>query len=114
MRTIIDFVSQLAADWATYVGGIVAPSTFGMAILQTAKDLLPIRRMFHRSHLRHWFAFRCTNPELRRNAEADLIALATDGDADALFDLATEQLCGQLSAAVAGRPRLSRRACLPP
>src|SRR4051812_37505925 len=98
METISRFVTQLANQWATYLGGIVALSAFAMAILQTAKDLLPIRRIFHRRHLRHWFAFRCTKQELRDKAEADLIALATDGDANALFDLATEQLCGQLSA----------------
>src|ERR1051326_4355691 len=99
MQTVSDFVSRLAAQWASYLGGIVLLSTFAMAILQTAKDLLPIRRLFHRNHLRHWFAYRCKDAGMCRDAEHDLVALATDGDADAFFDLATEQLCGQMSAA---------------
>jgi hypothetical protein len=99
MQTISDFVTRLAAEWGTYLGGIITLSAFGMAIQQTAKDLLPIRRMFHRRHLRKWFEFRCPTPELREKAASDLIALATDGDAKAFFDLATEQLAGQLSAA---------------
>ncbi len=99
METIRDFVTGLAATWYMYLGGIAALSTFSMAILQTAKDLLPIRRFFHRTHLRKWFTHRCDDPKRCAKAESDLIALATDGDGDALFDLATKQLCGQMSAA---------------
>ena len=99
MQMISDFVTRLSAQWGAYLGGIVVLSAFTMAILQTAKDLLPIRRMFHRRHLHAWFVYRCQDAQRCEAAERDLIALSTDGDAKAFFDLATEQLCGQMSAA---------------
>lgn len=98
MQSIADFVTRLSAQWGTYLGGIVALSAFSMAILQTLKDLLPIRQQFHRYQLKKWFQERCDKNQWNK-AEGDLVGLATDGDADAFFDLATEQLCGQMSAA---------------
>lgn len=98
MQSIADFVNRLSTQWGTYLGGIVALSAFSMAILQTLKDLLPIRQKFHRHQLQKWFQERCDKNQWSQ-AEGDLVGLATDGDADAFFDLATEQLCGQMSAA---------------
>jgi hypothetical protein len=99
MQSIADFVRNISVQWGIYLGGIVVLSAFSMAILQTAKDLFPIRRIFHRSQLRRWFDARCGAGVNRAKAETDLVRLATDGEANAFFDLATEQLCGQMSAA---------------
>ena len=66
-----------------------------MAILQTSKDLLPIRRIFHQWFLKKWFKAKCGSTGNPEAAEKELVALATDGDKNAFYDLAMEQLCGQ-------------------
>jgi hypothetical protein len=93
------FARHLANRSTAYLGGIVALSTFSMAILQTSKDLLPIRRLFHRWFLKKWFEQKCGTTGNPEAAEKDLVDLATDGDRNAFYDLAIEQLCGQITAA---------------
>ena len=93
------FARHLAERWSSYLGGIAALSTFSMAILQTSKDLLPIRRIFHQWFLKKWFKAKCGSTGNPEAAEKELVALATDGDKNAFYDLAIEQLCGQISAA---------------
>jgi hypothetical protein len=69
-----------------------------MAMLQTAKDLFPIRRWFQRRFLRDWLA-RKGGKGVVDKVEQDLIALATDGERNAFYDLPIEQLSGQIAAA---------------
>jgi len=75
------------------------------AIVQLLKELLPIRRYFQRSFLASWFSKRLAEvnapvtPEELKAAEKDLVHLATGGDRNALYDLETPQLCGQMNAA---------------
>jgi len=85
-----------------------------MAILQAVKDTFPVRRVFQRQWLKRWFACKALEADARGKtaqievaeakanpdvAERDLIKLATDGNANAFYDLQIEQLCGQFNAA---------------
>src|SRR5688500_9754243 len=79
-----------------------------MALLQGVKDMLPVRRWFHRAFVRAWLAHKARDHAAHAKREPcvdaalhDLIELATTGDAHALFDLPIEQLCAQASAAAA-------------
>jgi hypothetical protein len=76
-----------------------------MALIQTAKDLFPLRRLFQRGRVRDWLedgardAIKFGRTVSGGTAESDLIHLATDDDSSAFYDLPIEQLCGQLNAA---------------
>ena len=104
---------QLLTHWILVIvlplAGIGALS---MALLQTAKNLLPLRLWFQRHHVEHWLAQRAGQAAASAKAagsstpaagvaqaQADLVHLATAGDADALYSLPIEQLCGQINAA---------------
>jgi len=84
------------------IGGVT------MAILQTIKDLFPLRQWFQREALQAWLREGETEARARLNntaisavnAETDLLTLAVDGDAAALYDLQIEQVCGQFTAAI--------------
>ncbi len=93
------FLQNVAASWSAYLSGIVALGVLSMAVLQTVKDLLPIRRLYQQRFLRRWLAAKGGAGVDVPAVERDLIALATDGDRDAFYDLPIEQLCGQMSAA---------------
>ena len=104
---------QLLTHWILVIilplAGIGALS---MALLQTAKNMLPLRLWFQRRHVENWLAKRAPShtaaavantplsaPASIPQAQADLVHLATAGDADALYSLPIEQLCGQINAA---------------
>lgn len=106
---------QLLTHWILVIvlplAGIGALS---MALLQTAKNLLPLRLWFQRCHVQNWLAHRATQaaaaakaagasfaapPASVPQAQTDLVHLATAGDAGALYSLPIEQLCGQINAA---------------
>ena len=87
---------------------IAAVGLLAMALLQGVKDMLPVRRWFHRRFVGAWLTHKArAHPAHAAHAPrvdtalADLIELATTGDARALFDLPIEQLCAQASAAAA-------------
>ena len=87
---------------------IVAIGLLAMALLQGVKDMVPVRRWFHRRFVRAWLEHKAAvhaayaaHGARAGTALADLIELATTGDAHALFDLPIEQLCAQASAAAA-------------
>ncbi|MDQ3169780.1 MAG: hypothetical protein M3Q55_06555, partial [Acidobacteriota bacterium] len=87
---------------------IAAIGLLAMALLQGVKDMLPVRRWFHRAFVRAWLEHKARAHAATASvtpradvALADLIELATTGDAHALFDLPIEQLCAQASAAAA-------------
>ncbi len=97
----MDPVVQFAAAAAAI--GLLA-----MAIIQSVKDMVPVRRWYQRTFVRAWLAHKARDHArhggLKPDAEkacADLVELATTGDADALFDLPIEQLGGQVSSAAA-------------
>lgn len=97
----MDAVVQFAAAAAAI--GLLA-----MAIIQSVKDMVPVRRWYQRAFVRAWLGHKArdharlggSTPDADK-ACADLVELATTGDAHALFDLPVEQLGGQVSAAAA-------------
>jgi hypothetical protein len=99
---------QILTHWililAVPLAGIGALS---MALIQTAKNMLPLRRWFQRNRVENWLAHRATaaataagapNSVSIAQAKSDLVHLATAGDASALYSLPVEQLCGQINA----------------
>jgi hypothetical protein len=105
-------VSKFLADAANHLSAhVIALSIIGgvsMALLQTLKDLLPTRQWFQSYYLKKWMEEGAAearknfdNPNvLAPKAEQDLLTMAVDGDAAALYDLQIEQLCGQYTAAI--------------
>ena len=102
LRIFADAVARVAA---TYLVAFAAIGALTMAVIQTIKELTAVRRWFHRRQFTAWLAGCATAGGLAsdslRTARRDLVGLATSGDEAALFDLETERLAGQLSAAAA-------------
>src|SRR5258708_7279403 len=106
-KQITDFFSSAAGHWTSYVFALSVIGGVTMALLQTIKDLLPVRQWFQKAALQKWMeegkdeaqARKPDRPVSLENAEADLLTLAVDGDASAFYDLQIEQFCGQFTAA---------------
>jgi hypothetical protein len=108
IETLVARVYQLAIPFLTAAASV---GVLSMALIQTAKDILPLRRWFQRNWIGGWldgkakyFVLRAPRPPLKglehpEYIERDLIRLATDGDDNAFYDLQIEQLCGQMNAA---------------
>lgn len=105
-RAIEEAVRVVAGGALGYATALAAVGVLSMALIQTAKDLVPIRRWFQLARVRAWLrrqaaqapppAGAAVDPD---RAEEDLIRLATSGDRAALFDLPIEQVTGQMNAA---------------
>lgn len=71
-----------------------------MAVLQVIKDLTPARRWFQQRLFEQWVGRRAQDTgQNTQDALTDLVSLATAGDAECLYELAIEQLAGQVNAA---------------
>jgi hypothetical protein len=107
-KQITEFFSSAAGHRTSYVLALSIIGGVTMALLQTMKDLFPVRQWFQRYALQKWMnegeaeaRTKLKNTAISAvNAEADLLTLAVDGDAGALYDLQIEQLCGQFTAAI--------------
>jgi hypothetical protein len=117
MREIANAIQNFfgeSRDLGGYLAAMAAIGVAAMALIQAAKDVLPLRTWFQRWRLEKWMAegareaeahFAATLPDANgaginaRRAWKDLIALSVDGDEKALLSLSIEQLCGQMSAA---------------
>ena len=103
-----DFFGDAANGWLPYILSLNVIGGITMAFLQTAKDLLPMRQAYQRRALRKWFEAGASRVKAAapgkgvsaNRAEEHLIALATNGDDRALFDLQIEQLCGLFNATI--------------
>jgi hypothetical protein len=102
------FFTDVANHWSAYVIALSIVGGVSMALLQTVKDLLPVRQWFQKYYLKKWMGEgaaeaqkNLNNPALSATkAEQDLLSLAVDGDGAALYELQIEQLCGQFTAAI--------------
>lgn len=80
-------------------------AALAMAVIQTAKNMLPLRQWFQRNCVNSWLAARArtarsATPAINvEQAKTDLVHLTTAGDPAALYSLPIEQLCGQINAA---------------
>ena len=95
---ISEFVNAVGARMTPLLLAIAGIGTLSMAVIQTLKDLTPARRRFNEWFVTRWIAARSAGTSAR-DAERQLIELATAGDAKAFYDLPVEQLCGQANAA---------------
>jgi hypothetical protein len=85
--------------WVTTWGvPLAAIGTISMALLQTANNILPLRRHFQETRIATWLLGR--NCKAAAKAEADLIALVTSGDCDAFYNSEIDQVCGQIKNAL--------------
>lgn len=106
-QIISDFIKSVADNAMPFATAMAAIGVLSMAIIQTLKDMLPLRNIFQRRYLIKWLrqkaneakAIEGSTPEAA-TAESDLIRLATAGDRKAFYDLPIEQLCGQMNAAL--------------
>lgn len=108
-------VSAVSDHTYSFFTAVAAVGVLSMAILQTIKDLFPVRQWFQRFWVRSWLDEPPTRAGIQETppppgfdeaargkheeAERDLIQLATDGYESAFYDLPIEQLCGQMNAA---------------
>src|SRR5580692_1411074 len=77
--------------WGVPLAGI---GTISMALLQTAKNVFPLRQRFQELRIRAWLTARdCKSSE---DAEKDLIALVMAGDRTAFYNSDIDQLCTQI------------------
>lgn len=97
----LDAIVGWVKAWAVLLTAI---GTVSMALLQTAKNVFPLRSWFQRGRLHRWIlvaASASTGPEVcTSKAETDLISLATSGDEEAFYNLPVEDLCTQIRNAV--------------
>ena len=105
-KAIQEAVQTIATGLFPLAAALAAVGVLSMALIQTAKDLLPLRRWFQAARVQAWLRAQAAQapptPGAAVNAEAaeaDLIRLATSGDRAALFDLPIEQVTGQMNAA---------------
>jgi hypothetical protein len=103
IQAFVETAAKLVLPFATAMAAVGALS---MAFIQTLKDMFPIRRAFQKKFLGDWLASKSKAADGSGSqrtdsfaAERDLIRLATASDRDAFYDLATEQLCGQINSA---------------
>lgn len=84
---------------------LIGIAALSMALIQTAKNMLPLRQWFQRHSVSGWLATRSrtarsASPLINlEQAKSDLVHLTTAGDSVALYSLPIEQLCGQINAA---------------
>ncbi len=90
LATVVENIAERTLDWAVLLAAI---GTLAMAFLEALKGLLALRRRYHRWRVEEWVA----DPQARR----ELLGLAAGGEAwaDALYDLPTERMLGQIQAA---------------
>ncbi|MBI2833587.1 MAG: hypothetical protein HYX76_04065 [Acidobacteria bacterium] len=103
---ITQFADAISSRAVGVVTALAAIGVVSMAIIQTVKDLFPVRRLFQESFLRGWLHERRRESQLApkpddARAGQDLVRLATSGSSAAFYDLPIEQLAGQMNAAAA-------------
>ena len=111
LTEFLDRVYKHAFPAAT---AMAAVGVLSMALIQAIKDSSPIRSAFQKRFLGEWLRRRSARqfsskgitglrqPKaegILNEVERDLVRLATGGDDAAFYDLAVEQMCGQISAA---------------
>lgn len=84
---------------------LIGIGALSMAVIQTAKNVLPLRLWFQRASIEEWLAARAHSVPAATaainlsGAKKDLVHLSTAGDPKAFYSLPIEQLCGQINAA---------------
>jgi hypothetical protein len=105
-------IGEVLPGLGTLLAAIAIIGLLTQAIIQTAKDLFPLRFYLQRMWFKRWLvanaakAGRLAPPDVKLTptpesvVETDMIELATSGDQKAFYSSPIEQLCGQLNAAL--------------
>lgn len=88
-------ISTWVSNWGVPLAAI---GTISMALLQTAKNIFPLRRRFQENRVKAWLGGR--NQKHACGAEKDLVALVTSGDRDAFYNSDIDQICNQVKSAL--------------
>ena len=108
VTNLLDFANKFASHASEVLIAFAAIGALTMAILQTIKDLTPVRSIFNKAKVTNWLNRQQTRPhgatlqQAMANAPdglTDLLILSTAAHEAALFDLELERLAGQISAA---------------
>jgi hypothetical protein len=96
---------DINSSWGAYLLAVAGLGTLTMAFLQVIKETTPLRAWFHRWEMTRWLAAQAIivsdslkSSVYEREAEKELLLLATDGDESAFYGLELEKLCGQWNA----------------
>jgi len=81
--------------WGMPLAGI---GTISMALLQTAKNVFPLRQRFQEQRIRAWLTAR--DCKTAASAEKDMIALVMAGDRTAFYNSDIDQLCTQIKSSL--------------
>jgi hypothetical protein len=96
-------LDSASTQFTAYLVALVVISSLTMALLQAAKEMTPLRRVYNRRRLQAWLGARALKvhhgTHNAAEAETELLRLATDGDANAFFNAELEALCSQFSSA---------------
>jgi hypothetical protein len=98
------FFTQVAANWSSYAVALAVIGSVTMALLQTIKDLFPIRNTFQRRALVRWLiavsveTTKFNQKICETEAEKDLVSLAANGERRAFYDQQIEDLCALFNA----------------
>ena len=110
------FLDSANQNWTAFLTAMTAIGFLSMAIIETLKNMLPIRNVFQRFSLESWlrqhgeraldrfselpdFAKR-NRAEFVAEAKRRLLTLSVNDNENALYDLPVEQMCGQMNAAI--------------
>src|SRR5579859_2688961 len=114
---VADVMQHMTDDVARVAVLVAGIGALGMAIIEAVKGMFPVRALFHRSELRHWFEGTHASLDVRAmgiprdampsaaqpaKAYTQLLRLAIGGEEyqTALFEQAPEKMFGQIQAAV--------------
>jgi len=123
-QQILSGLGEITSTIAAWTVPLAAIGSVSMAILQTIKTQTPVRAWYQRIRLRRWLREtyrgnfsgtnlsrflknmktrkslskeeRSTENSIVNEIERKIIALATSGDFDALYDLASDAMCDQI------------------
>ena len=97
---ILSGLNEITGWVKTWAVPLAAIGAVSMALLQIAKNILPLRSWFQRRHLCQWLAVRNRAKADATVAIKDLIVLAAAGDEGSFYDSPIEQLSAQIKGAV--------------
>jgi hypothetical protein len=87
----LDVITGWVKTWGIPLAAI---GTVSMALLQTAKNIFPLRQRFQEGRISVWLTKR--NAGSAGCAEKDLIALVAAGDKEAFYNSDIDVVCGQI------------------
>jgi hypothetical protein len=91
---LVDGLNNITTWVKTWGIPLAAIGTISMALLETAKNIFPLRRRFQESRFCAYLTAK--NCKTWTRAEQDLVTLAAAGDRFAFYNSEIEQMCGHI------------------